>query len=334
MSNAIVPAGGPPGSLELPEYARKYLQNQQGYAQDVGDITTSDIGLNFLKMVQGLSKEAKPGWNGAGSLPLPQGAMILSRDKTVLPVGTVVIPLLRKTRYVLWEGRPGNGQMLHQTEYANDPKIIKTEGLAWKRDTAGDQLPPAYTKYVNFWVISQHNPEEPAVLSFYRTSLKVAKTWTSDLLRKTKTWKLPLFLFRYRLGEPFWVPNGEASWPQFTVSYAGHVPEADLPKIEAAHATAQALYNATSAQAQIYLEAEEGTPDALDPEDADSEAGGEIDLPPSELNAQMAATPAQPPTQANIQTPPAKPLKAAKAAKAPKPAEAAATEKPVTSLWG
>ena len=241
------------------EYALQYGKQAGAYAQDAGDVTIADIGLSFIKLIHGMSKEAKPGWDGPESKALAPGTMLLSRQKKILPVGTIFVPLLRSTRYIKWEGRPGDGRMIDVCESANDPKIQRDNGLAWIRDEAGDLVPPSWTKYVNFWCITPHNPQEPAILSFYRTSLPVAKRLTSELLRLTNVWSLPLFLFKFEFRTPRWAQKGNNSWPQIEFAYQGPVKQEGLTKTENAYKIAQALFQATSKEAQI---SKENTDDA------------------------------------------------------------------------
>lgn len=282
MSN-IVPAS----PLALPDYAKKYFKANSAYAEDAGDVDVSDIGLNFLKIVQGMSKEAQPNWDGKGSSPLAVGTMILSRTQSILPVGTRIIPLLRKTRYIKWEGEPGKGNMVDSCEHANDPKITRENGLKFERSEEGEIVPPGWTKYVNFWFISQYNQEEPAILSFYRTSLKVAKKWTGELMRLTKGWSLPLFLFRYRLTEATWADGPKGKWPQFTVVLDSPTPEEQLPMVEKAYSVAQELYHATSVLGQIESAQPQNT------EENATEIAAEIDLPPSNLKPAAAVIDSQ-----------------------------------------
>jgi len=328
MSNEIILPGKEP--LAVPEHLKDYLDVSRKYIQDVGDVAVSDVGLNFLKLVHGMSKEAAPGWNGAESQPLPQGTMLLSRDQKILPPGSVVLPLIRQTRYIKWEGRPGNGVMLDQSDSASDPKITKENGLSWGRDEANKTIPPKWTKYVNFWVISKFNQDEPAILSFYRTSLNVARNWTSELMRLTKGWQYPLWLFRFKLLEPRWVNDGKNKWPQFNIAFDGFVQKDKLPNVEKAYQTARALFMATRSQAQVYMdEAPAEDPEELTPAESETLKNASPSSG-AHLAAEIAAAEKDLSTKtANVQAAPVAPAAPA----APTPAPAAPTGKQEEALW-
>lgn len=274
---------------ELPEYILR-LRNAEGYREDAGELDAADVGVNTLRLIHGTSAESKPNWDGNGAAPLPQGTMILSKSHTIVPPGTTIVPLLRNTVYIHFKGKGKDRRVLHVAHSATDPKILECNGLAWGTDEKGESIPPIYTKIVSFWVITKFNMDEPAVMSFQKTALKQARTWTQDLVRVTLNWELPLYISKFILDEPHWATNGTDSWPQFVVRQGGPVPEKMLPILEASRQTAKKLYSATSPET-LYKNTDE----------AETEAGASA--PTETLGDDMFAKGQQPQQQPTQQQP-------------------------------
>jgi len=295
MSNSIVQQEAQP--LAVPDYIKALVTTGQ-HKSDFGTIDNSDIGVGFLKLVSVQSKEFKPNWGGRNEQPLPLNTMFLSRDHKIIPPGTPFIPLIRKVTYIYWEGRPGNGRMIFSTDDANDPRIVKIKGLEFRKDErTGKQSPPLVTRYTNYYIITPFNPDEPVVMSFYRTSLTIGRRFTQDLIRATHGGDLPLYALTYTLGVPFVKRDGQNEWPQLNIEPCGFTDPKIIDKAkkgaEAAHFLAQ-TFGATEAA-------------SLD-EGLDEEAGVEtLDAQP--VQATPAPAPAAPPVTpaAPAQTPPQAP---------------------------
>jgi mono/diheme cytochrome c family protein len=60
--------------------------------------------------------------------------MFLSRDAIIIPAGTPFIPLCRAVRYILWEGKPGEGKLVFMTDDRNDDRIQAIHGLEFRKD--------------------------------------------------------------------------------------------------------------------------------------------------------------------------------------------------------
>lgn len=226
--------GNPLAKQELPAHLQKYYREDSRYDDQLGQLDRADLGISFVKLVHGSSKEATKGWGQTGAEPaMPIGTMFISGSHRIIAPDTEFIPLIRTVSYIHWEGRPGDGRILFMANDKNDPRILKIDGLTFKKDpNTGDTIPPPVTTYVNFWILTKFNMEEPIILSFYRTALPLGRDLTRNVMRATKGNKLPLFALKYKLKEPRIVVDGDNRWPQFVIESAGYVDKPDL----AAHA--------------------------------------------------------------------------------------------------
>lgn len=272
---------------DVPTYLQQYYKDNADYRDMAGDIQPADVGMCFIKMVQGLSREAKPGWGPTKEeAALPQGTMFLSRDHQIVKPGTEFVPLLRTTRFIKWIGRPGDGHMEGMADRRDDPRIRAENGLEFRRgkNEQGQDitLAPIWTEYLNIFIFLAQYPEEPVVLSFLRSSAALGRQFTQNLLRATKGWRLPLFCTKYMLGKP--QLNKKTEHPQFNVIPAGFVKEGALKKLENIARTAKLMHE--SATAQDYL--------AIDAQDA------EVEETPTHVET--------PPRQNLFQEPPASPV--------------------------
>jgi hypothetical protein len=192
--------------------------------QQFGHLQPADIGINFVKIVHGQSKEARPGPNGEPALPL--GTIFLSRDRKVIQPDTPFIPLLRAVRYIKWDGRPGEGRMAFTCTDPNDRRIKDCDGLAWKPDprNPSKQLKPEVTAYVNLYVLLKDCPDEPVMLSFSRTGAAAGRKLTQQLIKATLGGKLPLYSLMFKLGKPSEETDGQNLWYHHNCIQNGHVP--------------------------------------------------------------------------------------------------------------
>ena len=254
--NQIVPQQNM--SLVLPEDYPKYLQDlyiPRGYAQDAGPLTPGDIGTNFVKLVQGMSKQALPGWGpDRNEQPLPLGTMFLTRDTKIIPPETLVFPLLRTVKFLRWEGKPGEGKLIGTADRRDDERILRENGLQFRRDQDGKTVPPLWTEYINIYVASQVCKGEPIVLSFYRTSRPVGRKWVQLLLRNTLGFSLPLYTHKYKLGTPCLERSGTQTWYQFVIKPDGFTPENYLLKLKQLYQDAVAMHQASQGTEYMNLE--------------------------------------------------------------------------------
>src|SRR6185436_17818375 len=101
MSNELATA-----PAELPEHLKKYYSGTGDHRQDFGDLSAAAFGTSFLKLVHQMSREAKPNWGGNNEPAIPVGTMFLYRNRKIIPPNTPFIPLLRRTTYIKWIGKP------------------------------------------------------------------------------------------------------------------------------------------------------------------------------------------------------------------------------------
>lgn len=309
MSNLVKVEG-------LPEYLQPMVNESGEHQEAFGHLKPADFGIGFIKLAQQMSRELKPGQNGEPGVTL--GSMFISRDRTNIPPGTPFIPLYRKVTYIRWLGRPGDGRMDFSTDRENDPRIVKIDGLSFKKNArTGETEPPLVTTYYNFYVWSKICESEPLILSFYRTGTKLGRKFTQDLFRATKAAKLPLYSTLFTLGQPTIERDGAQEWYQFAIQPAGFTPEKLLAKAAEMFDLAKTLANASSGMEFSSLEDSEAS-------NTSTPTGPAIDATASIL--EPAPTAAAPATNAPV------PQQQQQAA-APAVTAAPATPAQKTSLW-
>lgn len=258
----------------------------------MGDLLPSDLGIPFIKLVHGQSKEAKPNWGGNNEQPMVQGTMFLSDTHQVVPVGTPFIVLCRRVSYIKWIGRPGDGKMEFTTTDPNDRRIRACDGLTFRKDPQNPAitLPPLVTTYYNFYVMTPLNPNTPYVLSFYRTSMPRGRELVRAIFQGTNGNKAKPYVLKFKFGTPHWEQDGDQSWPQFTFLPDG-VP---LP---ATLAAAKELYKLAHMMASAGATA--GDAEIIAPATAPIETAGsmetdETSLKPAQAVVVSTAAPAAP----------------------------------------
>lgn len=197
--------------------------SQHGNNEAMGELLPSDLGIPFVKMVHGTSKEAKPNWGGNNEQPMVQGTMFLSDTHQIVPVGTPFIVLCRRVSYIKWIGRPNDGKMEFTTLDPNDRRIKACDGLAFRKDPNNPAitLPPLVTTYYNFYVLTPLNMMTPYVLSFYRTSMPRGRELVRAIFTGTNGNKAKPYVLKFKFGTPHWEQDGDQSWPQFTFQADG-----------------------------------------------------------------------------------------------------------------
>lgn len=248
MSNAMIPA-----SLQgLPAAALAHYSPQGDFKSQFGSISRQDIGINMLKVVQGTSPQARPGWGPTKQEPaLALNTMFLSRDTSVVPVNSRFVPLLRHVTFIKWEGRDtSNKRIEFSTNDRNDRRIAACDGLSFKKDErTGKLIAPLVTEYINYYVMLSGVPDEPVLISFKRTSVGVGRKLTQDLLRCTKYGMVPMHAFMFTLNAPINRTAGTQAWAELSYSPAGTVDDAIFAKAEKMFELAQMLADTTSAEA-------------------------------------------------------------------------------------
>jgi hypothetical protein len=247
--------------------------------------------------------------------------MFISRNRQILPVGTQFIPLIRTVNYIKWAGRPGEGRMEFSTSDENDPRITKINGLAFIQDPrTGETKPPLVTKYVNFYCLTNGYPDEPLILSFYRTSDPIGRRFTQDVFKATKCGHLPLRALVYQFGAPTVKRDKGQEWVQFNPQPAGFAPPQAEEKINKMYEFAESLKQAsTGAEFQQLREEDEG-----DDEPAETHTKGAVTV---DTGAKLID--AKPVAQ-TVVAPPAPP---APAAATPTPAVMQPSQAPAIAMW-
>ncbi len=220
----------------------------------LGELQPSDLGVPFLKMVHGTSAEAKPNWGGNQEAPMPQGTMFLSDTHEIVPVGTPFIVLCRRVSYIKWIGKPGDAKMAYSTLDKNDSRIVKENGLTFRKDptdpTGTKNLPPLVTTYYNFYVITPQCMSQPHVLSFYRTAMPIGRELTRDIFQATQGNHLKPYTLKFILGTPFWETVGTNSWPQFTYQKGGFASPEIMARAKELYPLAQMMASAGAVEAE------------------------------------------------------------------------------------
>lgn len=230
---------------EYPGYL-KALFKPHGYSVDAGPLVPGDIGINIIKIVQKVSKETEPGWGQTQhEAPMAPGTMFMNRDHTPVPPDTVIFPLLRTITIRRYEGKPGEGKLLGVADHRNDERILRENGLQFRRGADGVTLPPLWTEYTNIYVACKPSKGEPALISFYRSSHLIGRKWLQLMLRNTIAFSLPLYTHKYKLGTPFIERKGINSWFQFNIVPDGITPEIYLPKLKDLYETAVMMHAAS-----------------------------------------------------------------------------------------
>lgn len=240
----------------LPEHLKGYVSDSA--KSDLGRLKPSDIGVSFLKCCQTQSREARPN-PSTGEPGIQFGAMFDSRSRKIIPVGTLIIPLLRTVRYIKWIGRPGEGRMEFTTDNENDPRIKACNGLQFTTDPRTQkQLPPLVTEYTNFYVACREIAE-PVLLSFARTSVPIGRRWTQDLIKATKG-RLPLRCLTFKLGQPSVKRDASNEWYQFNIEPAGFTDAAAMKKVDELHEAALAMHAASTGAEFTQIDEDEDDP--------------------------------------------------------------------------
>lgn len=339
----------------LPEHIRALVKpedaaGQRGhYREQFGHLEPRDLGLNFIKLAYDNSKTTTGTWATPEGRRPPSGSMFLSRDGKVIPPGTPFVPLLRNTRYILWEGKPGQGRMVFSTQNPKDPQILAIRGLEWSKDpNTGNPIAPKVTTYVSFFVMVMGH-DQPVVLSFKRTGMNEGRLMTQVLMEATNFGTIPMYSLQFILKEPRSDTDGQHNWWLYNIAPAGYTDARVLPKAQQMSMLAEALAQATS-DAEFADEGDAEAPST--PPSASSNltpaptlptppGGAPVVTPPAAtqpVSSALAPAPAPAPapaTPALVTPPPTAPVAAspAPAAPAPQSAPQPTTEKP-TGLWG
>jgi hypothetical protein len=178
--------------------------------EDVGrlgleNITTEDVAIPRIKLMQGLSPEREK------FSFLKGGDFFHSAHECVIPKPFLAVPIFINKRYILWRPRSMQGGILAR---ANDGKhwqpadinfninlsakeggpasvtwttkktVIESGLAAWGSSNPNDpNSPPAATLMYNYLLAFPSNPElSPAVLTFQRTQIKAAQQLNLKLL--------------------------------------------------------------------------------------------------------------------------------------------------------
>lgn len=242
MSNELA------AQTQLPPHIAALAKNDKEHVDAFGVLEATDFALNFIKFVHRMSKEAIAGWGPTKQEPaMPLNSMFLSRTHNPIPIGTPFIPLCRRVTYIKWIGRPGEGRMAFMATKKDDPRIVEINGLEFPTDPETKKLmPPPVTQYINYYVMVKGLTDEPAVLSFYRTSYPIGKRFTQDLFTATKGGTLPMYAFQYKFGAPIMKRDGENEHPQFVLQPAGCTEEKAIKHAEKLFELAQAFASSST----------------------------------------------------------------------------------------
>lgn len=324
MSNELAP--------QVPEYLKKYQQPTANH-EDFGEIDSSDLGINMLKIGQDNSRECKKaGWGVTGQEPqIPQKSIFLSKDGKIIAPGTGFIPLIRTVKYIHWIGKPGDGRIDFMCDDKNDERIVKIDGLAFKKDpNSGETIAPPVVKYINFYVMLQ-GYELPVLLSFKRTSIPDGKWLTQSTMMATQqNGNIPMHMLVYLLGEPKTVVDGKMEWYAMTFKPAGFTPDEVAPKAKKMADFARNLTKLFSAKEYEAIERGD-TPDGLKSAHVDTT----VQAPPPQQPVQQPPVMQQqviPPAAAQFGTPPA-PVVAAPQVQQAAPIQQPAPAAPAVKLW-
>ena len=241
MSTDLVVTG------EMPAHIQLLKKDGGDYREDIGHLSPRDIRAPFIKLAHGNSAFMKPGWGPAGNEPpMPYGQMFFTHNFTVIPRDTTFIPLIRDVVFMEWEnGEPGT-KLLSFSRDPNDPKVLA--GTSFRVDpNTGNQIKPTWDTYVNIYVITALNMDQPVILSFYRTALKAARKFTNQIMQATQALDIPMFSHKYKLNNVESKPDVRGNtWCSFTMTPDGFTPENLIEACQKMHKQAKFLVKASS----------------------------------------------------------------------------------------
>lgn len=221
-----------PLAVQVPEYLKKLTREDGSYWDDMGDVEPSDFGLNFLKVVQGMSKQSKSGWGSTGTEPpLAQGTYFLDKSGIVIPEGTDFVPLLRSVTYIKFKGKNTRDGIEFLTKDRDDHRIKAIRGLDWT-EKDGERIPPSVTKFVNFYVATVYNLDEPAILSFHKTSTKLGQQLSRDVGKATNMGKRPMYILKFKLTKTALVQDGGNEWYQLRYQPNGFISDKSIERLQ------------------------------------------------------------------------------------------------------
>lgn len=245
MSNDLAITGE--SALAIPQHLAKYASQTAG--DDFGKLTQADFGIGMLKICQGTSREIAPGPSGEPAIPM--GTVFNKRDRKILPIGTLWIPLCRSVKYIRWDGKPGEGRMLFQTNDEHDPRIKECRGLEFRKDRDGKTISPLVTTYTNFYVYVQ-GFAEPVLLSFCRAAAPIGRRLTQDLFRFTQGNKLPMWTCMFAVMPSVLRTEPGKQWYEFAYKFNGLLPattaEETFTRIRTMYETAIMLRDASTGE--------------------------------------------------------------------------------------
>lgn len=299
-------------AMPKPAYLMKYAARSGNFMDDFGLIEPSDWGLNFLKIVQATEIHGKPGWGPNGNEPaMPQGTYVLNRTHRVVPPDSIFVPVLRSVTFIRFKGKKTSDGILYMTKDPNDPRIVKENGLAFREDpNTGQREAPLVTKFVNFYIMTEYNWDEPAIISFHRTSTKRGSELTKAIAQATglngEMAKLPMYCCMFRLREPSVERDGTQTWYQPRCAPSGFTAEKHLEHLEKMREMALFM-DRSSADAQNVVGATDDHPEPEQPRTPDQTAAAAQTLSQAPLTAgvQLGSTPTQPQFQPQTQAQPA-----------------------------
>lgn len=185
--------------------------------QGMGNISSEDLEIPRLKLMQGTSPEVKE------YDALKPGHLFHTGALENFPDGVSVVPLYVDKRYMLWRPLENGGGVLARADDGTnwtpanrtfEVQLDKKDGghkVVWKTadtvEASGlaewgssnpndpDSQPAAVLMYCFVVMFPDHPEMMPAVLTFQRTSIKAGRKWLTALKNK----RAPIFGQRFRL---------------------------------------------------------------------------------------------------------------------------------------
>lgn len=159
---------------EVPEYLRDAIGSNAGQE----NVSVDDLVIPRINLVQSLSPE-RDKKDPAYIEGIEEGQIFNSLTREVYGESTIVVPVMYRREYQVWNKKRTQGGSGFHGSYSTDAeaKAVLRTREAEKPDLAGKlevvEVPVMFVMVIN------SNSHEQAVISFPRTKAKVARKWNS-----------------------------------------------------------------------------------------------------------------------------------------------------------
>lgn len=225
--------------------AEKLPDLMKAFESDVGsgfeEVTSSDIQIPFLRIIQALSPQLKK--SDAGFI---EGASSGDIFNTVTKKtwdgekGVVVIPVFFQLKLLEFIPRSQGGGFVSELSPTSDDvrKAVRDQDSGLELLESGNELVRTAQHYVK--IVHDDGNLENAIIDMKKTQLKKSRQWMSIMTMQKHNGKtLPMFANTYRL-KSVEDGNDKGSWNSWSISHEGQVSTME------AYEDAKALHSSVS----------------------------------------------------------------------------------------